>query len=392
MGHGDVELGAALRVVLRKRSIFSSDPVLNLPLIVLPPRSRVAVSSGALVIGSERVRSLASAIRAHHRGFDVQGSQLFVTRRGAVTVSMRDAVEATMTGTVLRLEHPPLGVNMHTTGIGLWGSSGAKEALGGSFEGLVNFHIKQLDEQEPLHGAIVDYVHRMTSTISRATRLDITDHSIEWFWRYTGDEVAFAIDVAHRVVAFGDKLDTLLGTVPCRQLFAPIAQAYRALAEVSLALQRPLPEGAPVYVPAQPALLGWHRGARVVGGEIRTYAFSLRSGLNDERGAAAGGLFTTLAFNATDHSFGSSAQVALAGSAPGAGASAAHLSAAGDLASIMRAVMQVFPEVHYVSDSELGLSRPGGPPSPTDMRNAMDALCSWALATRGERTHDSAYR
>ena len=338
------------------------DPELAIPLHVLPRGSVRTGSADAAPIGSERIRRHAAAMSTATGLAPGRVSPVLVEGNvGPVHVRLDDAPADGQLGITASFTFPDVELACLFRPLGVL--DGFRESpllpapLGNRF----------LLRVEPRPGrpafderAVAPFFEAALGGLAAADEVSFGDHHLRLHLRIPNDGSAEMVALAEAVCARARFIGEAIKGLPWPEPDAGTAPAWQAVAM----------EESAVLVPSGPSLHGLGLASRILGGEVRTMRFALRT---DWR---KGGPVTRVDVDLREAALPKTAMRELE---------------EGNV-DRLRAMRATFPEASALAIDHLTLERSGLTPDPRTLWPALEALFDWILDVRGERRAQQAYR
>lgn len=338
------------------------DPELAIPLHVFPHGSILSGSAGAAPIGSERIRRHAAAMASATGLTPGRNSPVLVEGNvGPVQVRLDDAPADGQLGVTASFTFPDVELACLFRPLGML--DGFRESpllpapLGNRF----------LLRVEPRPGrpafdaqAVAPFFEATLGGLAAADEVSFGDHHLRLHLRLPNDGSAEMVALAEAICARARYIGEAIKGLPWPEPAAASAPAWQAVAM----------EESAVLVPSGPALHGLGLASRVLGGEIRTMRFAVRT---DWR---KGGPVTRVDVDLRE--------------APLPKGAGDELEGVGR--DLLAPVRGTFDETHAIALDHVTLERTGLTADPRTLWSALEALFDWVLDVRGERRAQHAYR
>ena len=338
------------------------DPELVIPLHVFPRGSTLTGAAGAAPIGSERIRRHAAAMASATGLAPGRNAPLLVEGSvGPVHVRLDDAPADGQLGVTASFTFPDVELACLFRPLGVL--DGFRESpllpspLGNRF--LLRVEPRPgrpaFDEQ-----SVAPFFEAALGGLAAADEVSFGDHHLRLHLRLPNDGSAEMIALAEATCARARFIGEAIKGLPWPQPALASAPAWQAIAA----------EESAVLVPSGPSLHGLGLASRILGGEVRTMRFAIRTEWRK------GGPFTRVDVDLREASLPKAAGRELEDGS----------------SDRLRAVHATFPDTIALATDHLTLERPGLTADPRTLWSALEALLDWVLDVRGERRAQHAYR
>jgi hypothetical protein len=343
---------------------WASDPSFALMLQVLPLGSTIHGNASAAIVGSERLRLIASAI-AESTGLREGRAPALVEGSvgGGVALRISDAPRAGALGIDVDITYPDVELGIAFRPLGMLEGFRASPLLPPLLSDRYLLRCSSAEHRPAVDDlAIQELVHALLAGLERAEDVRLSDHHVGAHIPIPNDELPRVLEIARAAHAQAKRIAAAIDRLPFPESLAAAAPAWRATAT----------EQSAFLVPTGPSLHGLVLRARVLAGEERTITASFRT-------------------KWTKHGPTTHVDVDLR-SAPLPKAAWAELESETPTER-MRAVRAVFPSAHVLAGGDgATLDRPEFTPDPRSLLSALDTFFAWVLDARGERRGDLPYR
>jgi hypothetical protein len=353
----DVVLGVSVDIP------WAPDPSFELLLDVLPPGSTLAGAAGETIVGSERLRRIASemaqstGLREGHPPTLVEGVA------GPVAVRVADAPRDAKLGIDVDILFPDVELGIEFRPLGLLEGFRSSPLLP---EAVAPGHLLRCgtdDGRPPVDdAAVAGFVSVLLGDLAQGESLRLSDHHLGVHLPIPNDELPRMIEIARAAHGKATAIAEAIARLPFPDSLAAARPAWLATAA----------EQSAFLVPTGPSLYGLAFRARVLDGDERVIGATIRT-----RWTKSG---------PTTH-----VDVDLR-SAPLPKAAWAELESETP-SERMRAVRALFPSAHVMAQGNgATLDRPEWTPDPRTLFSAIETFFMWVLEARGERRQEMPYR
>ena len=354
----DVILGVSVDIP------WATDPRFDLLLDVLPPGSTLAGAAGETVVGSERLRRIASemaqstGLREGHPPTLVEGMVA-----GPVTVRVADAPRDAKLGIDVDILFPDVELGIEFRPLGVLEGFRSSPLLPAAIATGYLLRCGTDDGRPRIEDAVVaGFVGVLVGDLAHYESLRLSDHHLGVHLSIPNDALPRMIEIAKAAHAKAAAIADAIARLPFPESLAASRPAWLATAA----------EQSAFLVPTGPTLHGLTFRARVLDGEERRIGAAIRTRWTKS------GPTTHVDVDLRGAPLPKSAWADLESETP---------------SERIRAVRALFPSAHVMAQGNgATLDRPEWTPDPRALLSAIETFFAWVLEARGERRQDMPYR
>lgn len=344
---------------------WRSDPVVHVPIKVMPAGSRLYGEGSAPKIGSERTERMSRAL-AKHTGLDPATSPELVRGEvGPIGLALVDVTRGGRAGIDARFELPSLRLGTSFRALGALdlfrGESLAPPFLSQThaLRSAPGDHVPRYDD-----ATLTAFYARVLGGLEGCSHLRFSDRALAaQFTLDANDELASARGAADRAIEVATDIAAAVSELPFPAPCVPHEPTWRAFARELTEL---------VLVPSGPSLEGVAIGRRIANGDQRVLRASIETVWSEE------GPFTR-------------AEVKFDGEGLSADSDRIHDFDRDESAERVAVVRETYPRVEIdASGATLEAARFIG--DPREALAGLERFLEWFIDARGERLADAPYR
>ena len=351
-----------IELVVTAEIPWAFNPELAVPLRLLPAGSTVTGSLDAPPIGFERLRRHATAMAAATNLRPGMVSPVLVEGNvGPVDVTIDDAPAGGRLGIAVSLGFPDVELGTVFRPLGVLDGFRDSPMLPKPLDHRYLLRMERHDARAAWSTDLVAAFYLAAlQDLDGADDVHLTDHHLKLHFNLANDSSAEMTTVAQEALARATRIADAITRLPWSAATIALAPAWQATAAEQNA----------TLVATGPALHGLVMSSRVLGGEVRSMRFAIRT---DWRKT---GPITRVDVELRD--------------APIPPSAGGELEEA--ISERLRPVHAIFPVTHALAIDHLTLERPEVTADPRTLWPALEALFDWVLDVRGERRAVHAYR
>ncbi len=343
---------------------WATDHRFDLLLDVLPPGSTLAGAAGEMVVGSERLRRIASEM-AQSTGLREGRPPTLVEGMvaGPVVVRVTDAPRDAMLGIDVDIVFPDVELGIEFRPLGVLEGFRSSPLLPAAVATGYLLRCGTDDGRPAIEDAVVShFVGVLLGDLAQYESLRLSDHHLGVHLPIPNDELPRMIEIARVAHAKATAIADAITGLPFPDSLAASRPAWLATAA----------EQSAFLVPTGPSLHGLAFRARVLDGEERMIGAAIRTKWTKS------GPTIHVDVDLRNSPLPKAAWAELESETP---------------SERIRAVRALFPSAHVMAQGNgATLDRPEWTPDPRAILSAIETFFEWVLEARGERRQDMPYR